>query len=94
MFQVGDLMTFALFRSFGPLDHIGKRGILTMQSRPNAARKMARQGFGLLLELRERHDADQCLAKALAFLEALAQAKEDKAVPVVFSIRLMPMRKL
>ncbi len=65
-----------------------------MQSTPNTAQTLAREGFGLLLELRARHDADQCLAKALAFLEALAQAKEDKSVPVVFSIRLMPMRKL
>ena len=54
---------------------------------------MAREGFGLLLELRERHDAHQCLTKALAFLEALAREKDDKAVPVMLSIRLMQMRK-
>lgn len=54
---------------------------------------MAREGFGLLLELRERHDAHQCLTQALTFLEALARQKDDKAVPVMLSIRLMPMRK-
>ena len=64
-----------------------------MQSTPNTAQTMARQGFGLLLELRERHDADQCLAKALTFLEALVRAKDDKAVPVMLSIRLMQIRK-
>ena len=64
-----------------------------MESTSNTAQTMAREGFGLLLELRERHDARQCLAKALAFLEALAREKDDKAVPVMLSIRLMQMRK-
>jgi hypothetical protein len=53
---------------------------------------MAREAFGLLLELRERQDASQCLAKALAFLEVLAREKDAKAAPIVLSIRVMQLR--
>ena len=55
--------------------------------------KMARQAFGLLLELRQRQDARQALAKALAYLEVLAREKDVEGAPVILSISLLPLRK-
>jgi len=54
---------------------------------------MAREAFGLLLELRERKDACQLLTQAIAFLEVLAREKEINATPIVLSIRVMQLRK-
>jgi hypothetical protein len=65
-----------------------------MKSKPKTTQTLARQAFGLLLELRERRDAHQCLSKALAFLEVLAREKEIGSAPIVLSIRLMQLRKL
>ena len=54
---------------------------------------MARQAFGLLLELREREDAHQVLAKALAFLEVLARQKDVDSAPIMLTVRVMQLRK-
>jgi hypothetical protein len=54
---------------------------------------MARQAFGLLLEMRQREDAHQLLAKALAFLEVLAREKTVDAAPLILSVRVMQLRK-
>jgi hypothetical protein len=54
---------------------------------------MARQAFGLLLELRAREDAHQLLTKALAFLEVLVREKDVNAAPILLSIRMMQLRK-
>jgi hypothetical protein len=64
-----------------------------MKSKPLTTQKMARQAFGLLLELRARQDAGQSLAKALAFLEVLAREKDAKAAPIMLSIRVLQLRK-
>lgn len=64
-----------------------------MKSTSRNAPKMARQAFGLLLELRERQDAHQVLGKALAFLEVLAREKNVDSAPIMLSIRVMPLRK-
>ena len=64
-----------------------------MKTTSRATQKMARQAFGLLLEMREREDAHQLLAKALAFLEVLAQEKGGNAAPIMLSISLMQLRK-
>jgi len=64
-----------------------------MKTKPMDTQKMARQAFGLLLELREREDAHQVLAKALAFLEVLVREKNLNAAPIMLSIRLMQLRK-
>ncbi len=78
----------------GTQNQIGERGNLTMKSKPNTTQTLARQAFGILLELRERRDAHQRLSKALAFLEVLAREKEVGSAPIVLSIRLMQLRKL
>lgn len=54
---------------------------------------MARQAFGLLLELRERDDAYQLLSQAIAFLEVLVREKEVNAAPIMLSVRVMQLRK-
>jgi hypothetical protein len=54
---------------------------------------MARQAFGLLLELREREDAYQLLTQAIAFLEVLVRGKDVNAAPIMFSIRVMQLGK-
>ena len=64
-----------------------------MKSKLITTQKMARQAFGLLLELREREDAHQVLSKALAFLEILVRDKQVDASSIMLSIRLMPLRK-
>ena len=64
-----------------------------MKSTPMNTEKMARQGFGLLLELRDRQDAHLCLSKALAFLEVLVREKEGKTTPIMLSVRVMELRK-
>ncbi len=64
-----------------------------MTSTSRSTEKMARQGFSLLLQLRERQDARQSLSKALAFLEILAREKEVTAAPLMLSIRMLELRK-
>ncbi len=54
---------------------------------------MARDAFGLLLELRTRHNGHQLLSQALAFLELLARGKEVNAAPIMLSVRVMQLRK-
>lgn len=64
-----------------------------MKSTAKSTQKMAQQAFGLLLELRARQDAHQCLSKALAFLEMLAREKDASSAPIVLSIRVLALRK-
>jgi hypothetical protein len=54
---------------------------------------MARQAFGLLLELRTRRNAQQLLAQAIAFLEMLARDKDVDRTPVMISVRAVQLRK-
>lgn len=54
---------------------------------------MARQAFGLLLELRQRENAHELLSQAIAFLEMLRKEKDINAAPIVVSVRLMPVRR-
>ena len=54
---------------------------------------MARQAFGLLLEMRERQNAHQLLAQANAFLEMLVREKEGHNAPIMLSVRVMQLRK-
>ena len=54
---------------------------------------MARQAFGLLLEMRERENAHQLLAQAIAFLEILLRGKDDHAASMMLSVRVMQLRK-
>lgn len=53
---------------------------------------MARQAFGLLLEMRERENAHQLLTQAIALLEILVRDKEVTA-PIMLSVRVMQLRK-
>jgi hypothetical protein len=55
--------------------------------------KMAREAFGLLLELRQHDNAYQLLTQAIAFLEMLGREKDAKATPIMLSIRVMQLRK-
>jgi hypothetical protein len=64
-----------------------------MKSTPRTTQKMAREAFGLLLELRERGNAHQLLSKAIAFLEMLARERDVNAAPIMFSVRVMQLRK-
>jgi len=54
---------------------------------------MAREAFGLLLELRQHDNAHQLLTQAIAFLEMLGREKDAKATPIMLSIRVMQLRK-
>jgi hypothetical protein len=54
---------------------------------------MTRQAFGLLLELRERENAHQLLAQAIAFLEMLGREKETNGAPIILSVQMMQLRK-
>jgi hypothetical protein len=56
--------------------------------------KMARQAFGLLLEMRERENAYQLLTQAIALLEMLVRKEDVKSAPVMLSVRVMQLRKL
>ena len=57
-----------------------------MKTTAKSTEEMARQGFGLLLELRARQDAHQCLAKALACLELLVREKAVNPAPIMLSV--------
>jgi len=54
---------------------------------------MARQAFGLLLEMRQRENAPQLLSQAIAILEMLAQEKSVSATPMMLSVRVLQLRK-
>ena len=54
---------------------------------------MARQAFGLLLELRERENAYQLLTQAIAFLETLGRDKDVNAAPIMLSVRVVQLGK-
>jgi CRISPR/Cas system CMR-associated protein Cmr1 (group 7 of RAMP superfamily) len=64
-----------------------------MKVKPRTTQKMARQAFGLLLELRERENAHQLLAQAIAFLEMLGREKDRNAAPIMLSVHVMQLRK-
>lgn len=54
---------------------------------------MVRQAFGLLLEMRDRENAHQLLAQAIALLEMLGREKNVNAPPIMLSVRVMQLRK-
>jgi hypothetical protein len=64
-----------------------------MKTEPRTTQEMARQAFGLLLELRERKNAYQLLTKAITFLEMLVRENDVKAAPIMLSVRMMQLRK-
>lgn len=64
-----------------------------MKPKPRTTQKMARQAFGLLLDLRERENAHQLLTQAIAFLEMLGRERNMHAAPMMLSIQLMELRK-
>jgi len=64
-----------------------------MKTTPRTTQKMAREAFGLLLELRERENAFQLFTKAIAFLEMLGRGKETNAAPIMLSVRVMQLGK-
>ena len=92
-FRFGDLKLISTSPPAGRGTIWGKGEMQTMKTTPRTTQKMARQAFGLLLELREREDAHQLLAKALAFLEVLVRQKDANAAPIMLSVRLMQLRK-
>ena len=92
-FRFGDLKSFPTSPPAGRGTISGKGEMLTMKTASRSTQKMARQAFGLLLELRGRDDAHQLLAKALAFLEVLVREKDVNAAPIMLSVRLMQLRK-
>ena len=67
--------------------------MFNMRVAPRTTQKMARQAFGLLLEMRERKNAHQLLAQAIAFLEMLAREKDTNAAPFMLSVRVMQLKK-
>jgi len=71
----------------------GKGEMLPMKAKPRTTQKMARQAFGLLLELREREDAYQLLTEAIAFLEMLGREKDVNAAPIMLSVRVVQLGK-
>jgi hypothetical protein len=64
-----------------------------MKATLSTTQKMARQAFGMLLEMRERENAHQLLAQAIAFLQMLMQDKDAGAAPIMLSVRVMQLRK-
>lgn len=64
-----------------------------MKTTPRAMQQMAREAFGLLLDLRERENAHQLLSQAIAFLQMLGREKDVNAAPIMLSIRVMQLRK-
>jgi hypothetical protein len=71
----------------------GKEETSAMKTTARSTQKMAQQAFGLLLELRTRHDAQQLLSQAVAFLDLLAREKEVNATPIMLSVRVMQLRR-
>lgn len=64
-----------------------------MKTTPRTMQQMAREAFGLLLELRERDNAHQLLTQAIAFLRMLGKEKDAKGAPIMLSIRVMQLKK-
>jgi len=64
-----------------------------MKAKPMTTQKMARQAFGLLLELRERENAHQLLTQAIAFLEMLGREKGINDASIMLSVQVMQLRK-
>lgn len=64
-----------------------------MKTSSGNMQKMARQAFGLLLEMRERENAHQLLTQAIAFLEMLVREKDVNSAPVMLSVRVLQLRK-
>ena len=64
-----------------------------MKATSRTTQKMARQAFGLLLEMRERENAHQLLTQAIALLEMLVREKDVNAAPIMLSVRVMQLRK-
>lgn len=64
-----------------------------MKAKPRTTQKMARQAFGLLLDLRERENAQQLLSQAIAFLEMLGRERGMNTAPMMLSVRVMQLRK-
>ena len=64
-----------------------------MKLTSRTTQKMVRQAFGLLLELRQRENAHQLLAQAIAFLEMQARDKDVNVAPIMLSVRVMHLLK-
>jgi hypothetical protein len=64
-----------------------------MKAKPGTTQEMARQAFGLLLDLREREKARQLLAQAIAFLEMLGREGDVNAVPMMLYVQIVQLRK-
>ena len=60
-FRFGDLKLLSASPPAGRGTISGKGEMLTMKATPRTTQKMARQAFGLLLEMRERENAHQLL---------------------------------
>ena len=93
-FQVWGLEIALRVFPCGSWDQTGERGKSTMKAKPRTTQKMARQAFGLLLELRERENACQLLTQAIRFLELLGRGKDMNTAPIMLSVRVMQLRKL
>jgi len=72
---------------------LGKGEMLSMKVTTRTTQKMVRQAFGLLLEMRDRENAHQLLAQAIALLEMLGREKNVNAPPIMLSVRVMQLRK-
>ena len=64
-----------------------------MKAVTKTTQRMARQAFGLLLELRTRDNAQQLLGQAIAFLEMLAREKHVDRTHLMISVRAVQLRK-
>jgi hypothetical protein len=73
---------------------MGKEETSTMKQTIRSTQGMVRRAFGLILELRTRHNARELLGKVITFLELLARG-EDSSVPppMLMSIRLVRLKK-
>jgi hypothetical protein len=92
-FRFGDLKLLATSPPAGRGIKSGKGEMSTMKAKPRTTQKMARQAFGLLLELRESENAHQLLTRAIAFLEMLGREKDVNAVPIMLAVHVMQLRK-
>jgi hypothetical protein len=59
----------------------------------NSVESMVREAFGLVIELRGRHEAARLLSQAIAFLKMLTREGDAVALPVVVSVRAMHLPK-
>lgn len=92
-FRFGDMKLLSASPPAGRGTKSGKGEIPTMKAKPRTTQRMARQAFGLLLELRERENAHQLLTQAIAFLEMLERENDVNAAPIVLSVQVMQLRK-